>query len=97
MSKKNGAAVSVRVIDHPRARRQLHTARGWGGLGGLLLAGLAAHGAGLPAFDVGVRALAGGVAGLLIGWALALTVWRQLVVAELRAAARRLEAEAGEG
>lgn len=88
------AKIVVRLADHPRAQRQIRRMRAWGGLIGFVLAGMAANGAGLTAWHVGVRALAGGVVAMLAAWTLALIVWRQLAVAELRAARARVEAEA---
>lgn len=81
---RNGQ-ISIRLADHPRALHHIRKARAWGGLVGLVLAGLAAHGAQLTSFDVGVRALAGGIAGTLIVWAVALAAWRHLALAEVRA------------
>ncbi|HEV3390968.1 MAG TPA: hypothetical protein VG057_18240, partial [Solirubrobacteraceae bacterium] len=37
-------------------------------------------------FDVGMRALAAGIVGYMLAWMCAVTVWRHLVQAELRAA-----------
>jgi hypothetical protein len=44
------------------------------------------HKAGVPTFDVGLRAIVAGMVGYMLAWACALTVWRHLVLAELRAA-----------
>lgn len=86
------AAVQPSLATHPRARRSIRRVRAWAALAGFALAALAAEAAGFGTFDVGVRALAGGIAGGLVGWALAVIVWRQLALAEIRAElARRAE------
>jgi hypothetical protein len=53
----------------------------------------------VPIVMVGARALAAGVAGYVVAGACAVTVWRHLVLAELRAAAEtgRLIAPAADG
>ena len=38
----------------------------------------------MPAFDVGLRALMAGVVGYGLAWACSVTIWRHLVLAELR-------------
>jgi hypothetical protein len=88
------SSVAIRLSDHPRAAVQVRTWRAIGGIAGLALAAYAAHGGGLAPFDVGLRALVGGLAGSLIAWTVAVVVWRQVVVAEVRAARNRLLAEA---
>ena len=60
-------------------------AKGWGGVGGVVLCTLLALGAHLPMFDTLLRGLAGGIVAYLVVWALALAVARQLVIAEVRA------------
>jgi hypothetical protein len=85
--KKTGAtAASPSVAGHPRARAQVRRAKGWGGLAGFGIAAYLSMKAGVPAADAGLRALAAGVAGYMLAWACAVTVWRHLVIAELRAA-----------
>ena len=83
----------VRIADHPRAVANVRLWRAIGGFAGLALAAYAANSAGLPAFDVGLRALVGGLIGSLIAWTVSVIVWRQLVVAEIRAAHARITAE----
>ena len=61
-------------------------AKGWGSLLGFAASGWAALGADLPTVDVALRALGGGVAGCLIAWTAGVTIWRQLLIAQLRAA-----------
>jgi hypothetical protein len=81
------------VAGHPRASTHVRRAKGWGGLLGFLLAGLLSVGAGVPLYTVGERAIAAGVAGYLIAWAASVTIWRQLMIAELRHAAEMIEAQ----
>jgi hypothetical protein len=83
------AAASPSVANHPRARYQVRRAKGWGGIAGFLIAGYLSYKAGVPTFDVGLRALVFGIVGYMLSWMCAVTVWRQLVLAELRAAVER--------
>jgi hypothetical protein len=73
------------VAGHPRSAGLVRRAKGWGGLGGLVLATLLALNAHIPLLDAMLRGLAGGVLGYITLWALAVAVARQLVVAEVRA------------
>lgn len=88
----SGAAGGPSVFNHPRARYQVRRAKGWGGIAGFLIAGYLSYKAGVPTFDVGLRALAFGIVGYMLAWMCAVTVWRQLVLAELRAAVERTQA-----
>jgi hypothetical protein len=83
---KGGASAGLSVAAHPRAAAAVKRAKGFGGVGGFALAAYLSHKAGVPAAQVGARALAVGVAGYLVAWACSVTVWRHLVLAELRAA-----------
>lgn len=74
------------VANHPRARDQVRRAKGWGGIAGFAIAGYLSYKAGVPTFDVGLRALVAGIVGYMLAWMCAVTVWRHLVQAELRAA-----------
>jgi hypothetical protein len=84
-----GAVVRPSVANHPRARYQVRRAKGWGGIAGFVIAGYLSYKAGVPTFDVGLRALVFGIVGSMLAWMCAVTVWRQLVLAELRAAVER--------
>jgi len=86
------AAVAPSVANHPRARYQVRRAKGWGGIAGFVIAGYLSYKAGVPTFDVGLRALVFGIVGYMLAWMCAVTVWRQLVLAELRAAVERSQA-----
>jgi hypothetical protein len=74
------------IANHPRARYQVRRAKGWGGIAGFAIAGYLSYKAGIPTFDVGMRALVAGIVGYMLAWMCAVTVWRHLVLAELRAA-----------
>ena len=78
----------IGLADHPRAGGAIRRAKAWGGLIALALSALGGHLHGSTAFDTGVHALVAGVAGYLLTWAVAIAVWRQIVVAEAKAAVR---------
>lgn len=85
---KDGAKPSggASVANHPRAAAAVRRAKGAGGLASFVLAAWLSHRAGLSTSQVVERALAAGIAGYLLAWACAVTVWRQIVLAELRTA-----------
>ncbi len=82
----------MRLSEHPRARAGIRRAKGAAGLAAFLLVGLLALRSGLPEGDVVVRALLAGIVAYFIGWAVAVTVWRQIALAELETARKRREA-----
>jgi hypothetical protein len=84
-------ALTPSVANHPRARYQVRRAKGWGGIAGFVIAGYLSYKAGVPTFDVGLRALVAGMVGYMLAWMCAVTVWRHLVLAELRAALERTQ------
>jgi hypothetical protein len=84
---KKDAGAGPSVAAHPRASYQVRRAKGWGGIAGFALAAYFSYKAGVPYVDLGLRALIAGIVGYMLTWACAVTVWRQLVLAELRAAA----------
>jgi hypothetical protein len=86
---KADASAGPSVAAHPRASYQVRRAKGWGGLAGFAIAAYLSHKAGVPTVDLGLRAIIAGIAGYMVAWACAVTVWRHLVLAELRAAAER--------
>jgi hypothetical protein len=93
-----GANGEISLAGHPRARQHIRMAKGWAGLAGCSFAGYVGWKAGLPFFDAVLRALLWGVASYMVVWFLAVQVWRQLAIAEVRAAEkqwleRRQEAE----
>ncbi len=88
----------ITLSGHPRARHQIRVAKGWAGLAGCALAGYASWHGGAPLFDTALRALLWGVAAYVLVWFLAVQVWRQVAIAEVRAAEklwrqRKTEAE----
>ena len=76
----------VTLAKHPRAQRAIARSKALGGVIGFVIGFWLGARAGLPAWDTGVRALAGGIAGYVIIWLAAVQIWRQLAVAEYRAA-----------
>ena len=81
----------VRLEAHPRAQRAIARAKAIGGIVGFLIGFWLGSRAGLPAWDTGMRALAGGIAGWLLVWVAALQIWKQLILAEFRAAEAKRE------
>ncbi|HKO28049.1 MAG TPA: hypothetical protein VJU80_11370 [Solirubrobacteraceae bacterium] len=88
---KGGANASSgpSVAAHPRASYQVRKAKGWGGMAGFGIAAYLSYKAGVPTVDLGLRAILAGMIGYMLAWACAVTVWRQLVLAELRASVER--------
>jgi hypothetical protein len=82
------------VAGHPRSAGLVRRAKGWGGVGGLVLATYLALSAHIPPLDAMLRGLAGGVLGYIVLWALAVAVARQLVIAEVRARYAELQQQA---
>jgi uncharacterized membrane protein YccC len=89
MSGERPPELAVTVSRHPRASAQIRRWRAWAGIGGLVLVGVLAGRAGLPPADAWLRALAGGVIAYFAAWGVLVLVWRQLIVAEIRAVAQR--------
>ena len=83
---KKGAADGISVAGHPRAAAQVRRAKGFGGVTFFLITAYFSYKAQVPADQVAVRALIAGIGGYMLAWMCAVTVWRQLVLAELRAA-----------
>ena len=71
------------------AARQIARARAWGALIGFVLVYWLSRRAGLPFPESGGRALIGGFVCRLLAWAAVVTVWRQLIPAQIAAARRR--------
>jgi hypothetical protein len=91
-TKASEGSIAPSVANHPRASYQVRRAKGWGGIAGFAIAGYLSYKAGVPTFDVGLRALVAGIVGYMLAWMCAVTVWRHLVLAELRAAVERTQA-----
>ena len=81
-----------KVAEHPVAARQIARARAWGALVGFVLVYWLSRRAGLPFPESGGRALIGGLVCRLLVWAAVVTVWRQLIPAQIAAAHRRATA-----
>ena len=81
--RKRGGAVLPSVANHPRAGDQVKRAKGWAGLFGFALVALVSWSGEVPVEDMLLRALAGGIVAYLVVWAIAVAVWRHLVVTEL--------------
>jgi hypothetical protein len=90
---KGGAAATSgpSVAGHPRASYQVRRAKGWGGLAGFAIAAYLSYKAGVPTADLGLRAIVAGIAGYMLAWTCSVTVWRHLVLAELRALHERAD------
>jgi hypothetical protein len=73
------------VSSHPRAAAHVRKAKGWGGLGGFALAAYMSYAAEVPPDQIVLRALAAGLVGYMLCWACAVTIWRHLVLAEMKA------------
>ncbi|HWE09021.1 MAG TPA: hypothetical protein VG325_06690 [Solirubrobacteraceae bacterium] len=83
---KGATEAGISVAGHPRAAAGVRRAKGMGGTGFFLIAGYLSYKAGVPPDQVALRALAFGIAGYMLAWACSVTIWRHLVLAELRAA-----------
>lgn len=90
--KSGGSSGGVSIASHPRARAAVRRAKGWGGLAGFGIAAYVAFSAGIPMPMVVLRAVAVGIAAYMVAWACAVTVWKYLVLAELRAMTEHHEA-----
>jgi hypothetical protein len=84
--KGKGAADGISVAGHPRAAAQVRRAKGFGGVAFFLITAYLSYKAQVPPDQVALRALIGGIGGYLLAWMCSVTVWRHLVLAELRAA-----------
>jgi hypothetical protein len=80
------------VAANPRARASIRRTKGWAGLAGFMIAGLLSIKASVPIVGAGERALIAGAGGYLLAWACSVTIWRQLMIAQLRQAAEEARA-----
>lgn len=78
------------VARHPRARSQVRRLRAGSALAAAALVLLLSLRAGVPVQDAWLRGLVGGVVTYMVAWAVAVTVWRHLAMAEVEAARRRV-------
>ncbi len=88
------SAEGIRLSAHPRARRHIAIAKGWGGLIAFVVVLKLARGAGLPWSDAIGRGVLGGIVGYLAAWMIVQTIWRHIALAELEELRRRLIARA---
>jgi hypothetical protein len=86
-------AEGIRLSAHPRARRHIAIAKGWGGLIAFVVVLKLARGAGLPWADAIERGVLGGIVGYLAAWLIVQTIWRHVALAELEDLRRRLVAK----
>jgi uncharacterized membrane protein YccC len=82
----------VSIANHPRARASIRRTRAQVALVVAALVLFKAHSAGVPGETAVMRALVGGMIGFLAAWFIAVLLWKQIVVAELRTAYRKREA-----
>ncbi len=79
----------VSLKEHPRARNAIQRSKGYGALIGFVAVGGTMYRSGATLDQAGMRALAGGVGGWMLAWIASVVIWRQLLVAEARAAVRQ--------
>ena len=83
----------IRVKAHPRAAASIRRVKGMAGLAAFVGTLLLSLRAGLLVPDAVARALVVGVATYFAAWAVAVAIWRQLVLAELESAHLRRSAD----
>jgi hypothetical protein len=88
-AKKGTAVRGIAVANHPKARHQINVVKSWAGLGACGLSAYFAWKSGAVFVDVATRALLWGIATYVAVWAMAVQVWRQIAIAEVRAAERQ--------
>jgi len=93
--RKRGSALPS-VANHPRGGQQVKQAKGWAGLIGFGLVALVCWQGDVPTEDLLIRALAGGIVAYLVVWAIAVAVWRHLVLTELEMKREEREEEEAE-
>ena len=86
---KKPVSRGIAVANHPKALRQINLVKSYAGLGAFLLSGYVAWKGGAMFVDVALRALLWGIATYIAVWAMAVQVWRQVAIAEVRAAEKR--------
>jgi hypothetical protein len=88
---KGGQGGGASIASHPRAKASIRRAKGWAGLAGFAIAALVSVQASVPLFQAGLRALGAGVVGYMLAWWVGVLVWRQLILAEQKAAYEIIE------
>jgi hypothetical protein len=84
---------AMSVAAHPRATAQVRRAKGWGSLIAFLLTLYVSFSHGVSLDMAVLRAIVIGIAGGIVARACMVTVWRHLMVAELRARIERVKAQ----
>jgi hypothetical protein len=87
--KKAAASGGLSVASHPRAAASVRQIKGWGGLLAFGITAYLSLSHGVAPDVAGLRALIAGIAGYVVSYGCAVVVWRQLMIAEVRA---RIEA-----
>jgi hypothetical protein len=84
---KKGAASSggLSVASHPRASASVRQIKGWGGLLAFGITAYLSFSHGASPDVAGMRALVAGATGYVVSYGCAVVVWRQLMIAEVRA------------
>jgi hypothetical protein len=80
-------ADDVKVSAHPRAARSIPRIKSYGGLAGFALMAWLSHRSGTDFVHLVLRAIIGGMVAYVVTWAAAVYIWRQIVLAEIRAKA----------
>jgi len=78
-----------KIAEHPIAARQVARARAWAALIGFVVGFWLSRRAGLPFPESGARAIVAGIVCRLLAWAALVSLWRQLIPAEIEARRRR--------
>lgn len=89
--KGNEEARGASIANHPRAKASIRRAKAWAGLAGFAIAALVSLQASVPLFQAGLRALGAGVVGYMLAWWVGVLLWRQLILAEQKAAYEIIE------
>ena len=87
--KKRPASAGIAVANHPKALHQINVLKSWAGLAAFSLSGYFAWKSGALFVDAAVKAVLWGIATYVAVWAMAVQVWRQVAIAEVRAAERQ--------
>jgi hypothetical protein len=88
------AEAGIRLTAHPRAKRDIAAAKGWGGLAAFGIVLFLSLRAGVPLADGLWRGILAGVAGYVFAWGAAVAIWRHVALAEIERTRREV---AGEG
>jgi hypothetical protein len=89
-------AAKPRVSEHPVAARQIARARAWAALAGFVVTFWLSRRAGLPFPECGARAIAVGIVCRVVAWAVVVSIWRQVIPAQITAIHRRRELAAAQ-